>query len=245
MLSNSFKLQAFNYIEKVNVNDFVHSTFCSLNKRYFYASTPKSGCSTIKKILVQAELEKRIDFGSIENIHNREFTPFLKINQVGNLEPFFERPDIFKFCFVRNPYTRLLSCYLDKIKKNQYPTYQLKIQSGLHPNSPKIFTFGEFVDLIIEQPEMFMDEHWRTQYYQTYQTKIEYNHIGKFENFENDLFIVLEQLNIDPDKFYSVEKSHATNADKIIQDYYTQEIANKVYQRFRVDFDYFGYSSSI
>jgi len=240
-----FEQQALPYIKKVKINDFEHSTYCSLSKKYFYGESPKTGCSTIKKVLIQAELEKRIDFEHGAYIHYREFNPFLKISQVGNLEAFFQRKDIFKFCFVRNPYTRLLSCYLDKIKKDQFQNQQIKIQLGLRTDSKNEIKFNEFVDAVIKQPEMFMDQHWRTQYYQTFQSNIDYDFIGKFENFEADFFFVLRQLKIDKKKYYDTAIGHATNANELLGEYYTNEMAEKVYQKYKIDFEYFGYEKLV
>jgi len=242
---NLFKQQAQNYVKRVSVDDFVHSTYCSFNNGYFYGECPKTGCSTIKKVLIQAELGKRINFERMDYIHFRAFTPFLKITQVGDLDDFFQRKDIFKFCFVRNPYTRLLSCYLDKIKRDKPENQKIKIQLGLRPDDKRTVTFKEFVEAGMEQQEMHMDQHWRTQFYQTYQSNIEYDFIGKFENFEEDFLFVLKQLNIDAQKYYDIEISHATKADENIQAYYSTEIAEKVYQKYHLDFEYFGYEKSV
>lgn len=242
---NLFQKQAANYVWQVSIDDFVHSTYCSFNKNYFYGSSPKTGCSTIKKVLIQAELGRRVDFEHSEYIHYREFNPFLKIWQVGNLEAYFKRDDIFKFCFVRNPYTRLLSCYLDKIKRSKHQSRQPKIQFGWQPDDERVLTFPEFVDLVIAQPVMFMDQHWRTQYYQTFQTNIEYDFIGRFENFEEEFLSVLEKLGVDSHEYYDVETGHATQADQKLQDYYTPELAEKVYQKYQVDFEYFGYEKTL
>jgi len=51
----------------------------------------------------------------LNNIHGREFSPRLRTHQVGSLDRVCRRPDFLKFCFVRNPYARLLSTYLDRI----------------------------------------------------------------------------------------------------------------------------------
>lgn len=240
-----FEQQALKYAHQVKVSDFEHSTYCSFNKNYFYGESPKTGCSTIKRVLIQAELGKRIDFEHGAYVHYREFTPFLKISQVGDLDEYFQRKDIFKFCFVRNPYTRLLSCFLDKIQKDQVQNQQIKIQLGLRTDAKTTITFEEFVDAVMQQPPMFMDQHWRTQYYQTFQLNIDYDFIGKFENFETDFFFVLGQLNIDKEKYYDIANEHVTNANTLIQQYYTQATAEKVYQKYKIDFDYFGYPKSL
>lgn len=140
-----FTKQASYYSSNVSVKDFVQSTFCSFKNNYFYASTPKVGCSTIKKILIESEIGHSVKFEDPSHIHFREFNPFLKIQQVGDLKHFFSRKDIFKFCFVRNPYTRILSCYLDKIKRQRPQIYQIKVQLGLNASEPAEISFKDFV----------------------------------------------------------------------------------------------------
>lgn len=239
--NEAFRQQAQPYLGPINIDDFVHSTYCSLKHHYFYGESPKTGCSTIKKVLIQAELGERFHFDFPDYIHYREFTPFLKVSQVGQLERFFQRQDILKFCFVRNPYTRLLSCYLDKIKKDKFQSRQIKIQLGLDPDNQASISFQDFVEAVVQQPVEKMDQHWRIQYYQTFQSNIEYDFVGKFERFETDFMQVLKLLKIDPEKYYDEEKSHATAADTNIMNYYTAELAEKVYHKYRIDFEYFGY----
>lgn len=240
-----FEEEALQYAGRISVEDFVHSTYLSFKHQYFYGESPKTGCSTIKKVLIQAELGRRIDFGNPEFIHFREFNPFLKIQQVGALQHYFKREDIFKFCFVRNPYIRLLSCYLDKIKRDKYQSQQIKTQLGWAADAKRIVSFEEFVDVVTGQAVEDMDQHWRVQYDQTYQSNIEYDFIGRFENFEQDFRFILGHLGIDPEAYFDVEVSHATQASENLEAYYSPALAAKVYQKYQIDFEYFGYNKEL
>ncbi len=242
---DDFRRQADPYHPRTRIDDFKGSTFISLKHNYFHASSPKVGCSTIKKILIQAELGQLTEFDDFQYIHYREFHPLLSIQQIGNVEAFLSRRDIYKFCFVRNPYTRLLSAYLDKIAKNKGEKWQLLVQNGYGAYADHHFSFEEFVNSIIDQPVMYMDQHWRIQYFMTYQERIKYDFIGRFEQFEEDLKNVLIQVNIDPDTYYSSVKPHQTKADLLIHQYYTKALLDKVYQKYQIDFKHFGYSKEI
>lgn len=74
-----FEQQALKYAGKISVDDFSHHTYCSFKHHYFYGEVPKTGCTTVKKVLIQAEMGRQIEFEQAEFIHYREFTPFLKV----------------------------------------------------------------------------------------------------------------------------------------------------------------------
>ena len=91
----------------------------SLKYKYLFFETPKVACSTIKATLIQAELEDNVNFSDLDKLHIRKHSPLISINQIGNPLTFINRKDIFKFCFVRHPFSRILSVYLEKIKNNK------------------------------------------------------------------------------------------------------------------------------
>lgn len=242
---NIFREQANDYHPYIRLHDFVHETLVSFRHKYFYANNPKVACSTILALLIGAEYDEKVDPEHMDYVHFREFIPFLNIRHVGDVGKFLSRPDIFKFCFVRNPYTRLLSAYLNKIVGNEAQKDGIMIQLGYGNVHQKELSFETFVDAVIEQPIMHMDAHWRLQYYQNFHTNIKYDFIGRFEQFDQDLAIVAERLNIDLDKYYKRMSGHATNAGKKVSAFYTPQIAEKVYKKFKIDFEAFNYSKDL
>ena len=94
-----FQRNAFPCYRFLKPEDFVHGSHISLRHKYLYVETPKVACSTIKRILLDAEYEGQITFNNPEYIHFREFSPLINPMQVGNIKQFLARPDIFKFCF--------------------------------------------------------------------------------------------------------------------------------------------------
>ncbi len=226
--------------------DLIHHTFISLKYNYLYAVNPKVGCSTIKRLLIEAEYEGKVQlYEEPAYVHYFEFLPLLNARQVGDFKAFVQRKDIFKFCFVRNPFTRLLSCYLDKIQKRKPENTTLMIETGLGLYSEKVLSFEEFIEAIIAQPIRHMNPHWRTQYYITFQEGIQYDLIGRFERFESDLRAVSEQIGIDFDRYYLTQTSHATGASAQLEAFYTPDLVKKVVTKFEIDFDYFGYSKEL
>ncbi|MBD0269491.1 MAG: sulfotransferase family protein [Cyanobacteria bacterium Co-bin8] len=243
-LRDRFLREASQFSKYVEAELFNLSIHISLKHRYLYVDTPKAGCSTIKLTLQRLELEDeyftREDF---EDIHLRKFSPLLMPIQVGPLDAFLSRTDIFKFCFVRNPYTRILSCYLDKIAAPHPIKAQILRQLGRnYTDLHTAVSFAEFISAVEEQPISTMDPHWRLQYYQTFQESIKFDFIGRYENFSEDLQTVGEKLSPNFSKYFFHEQRNSTSSASKVSDFYTPELRERIYRIYELDFDYFGYS---
>lgn len=242
-LWKSFTEDAKKYSLDAQVKTFDYSINISLQYNYLFTETPKSACSTIKTILQKMELGNpdfyRDDF---EEIHDRDFSPLLKPSQLGSLDFFLKGNRLYKFCFSRNPYTRLLSAYIDKIKSNK-PEKRFILQAlGRDSNQlEQDIIFEDFVYAISRQEIIEMNPHWRIQYYQTFQENISYDFIGKIENFSEDIKIVLKTINPNYQQFMTTEKRHATNANQLLKTYFTPSLVKLVQQIYEKDFIFFGY----
>jgi hypothetical protein len=233
---------------KTNAESLNYATHISLKHKYIFIETPKVACSTIKISLQRLELEKEsFNRDRFEDVHVREFSPLLQLTQLPDFEEYLERNDFFKFCFVRNPYSRLLSCYLDKILN---PTVFKEKESvlafmGLNINDIDYpISFGDFVSVIEKQSLLEMDYHWRPQTYLTCQSTIKYDFIGKLENFENDFNHASKYISPELDKYYSPEVRHQTGANKRLQKYYDDDLFERVYNIYEVDFVNFSYTKT-
>lgn len=244
-----FVQQAKGLHPKVDIADFDYTIYISPRYNYAYAFTPKAGCTTVKKLLTDAEFAEPQAYTDVEYLHYREFLPFLKPSQVGDPKVFFQRKDIFKFCFVRHPYSRLLSGYLDKVvgRKPQRDS----ILATLGKDQTYEPTFAEFIKAVCAQPVHKQDQHWRVQYYLTYQMGIDYDFIGRFENLRHDVSQVAEQLGIlsfltedilgSPTQ-QAMGQHHATGADALVEKYYDASLKRMVQRAFEEDFEFFGYA---
>jgi hypothetical protein len=89
-----------------------------------------------------------------------------------------------------------------------------------------------------------MDPHWRPQYYQTLQDFINYDFIGRFESISKDIDSIVRKIaGRRGRKYITQSRVHKTNANSLVENYYTKEIRDMVYTKYKKDFDYFGYSS--
>lgn len=229
-------------------NQFNYAVHISLRYKYIFVETPKVACSTIKCTLQQLELnDSNLHWDEFEDIHNRTLSPLLQPSQVGDFDKLNQDKEYFKFCFVRNPYTRLLSAYIEKIKGNKLQKRSILAQLGYEvENISREITFGEFVHAVVAQPIGFMDPHWRPQYYQTFQDSIQYDHVGKFEQFDENFKIVIRKFGAkDFTDFLSTERRHASSANPNVQDYYSKALRDLVFKKYQKDFDFFGYAPDL
>lgn len=250
-MSNIIKNNLLKYCKYIPFENFNYFINISLLNKYIYVETPKVACSTIKLTLHRLEIENPKLEKNFRNIHSREYSPLLKPTQVGNFEQLLKSKKYTKFCFVRNPYTRLLSAYLDKIDSREEDVWIRHRENyfkacGTKPKTEKELMrdipFEQFVKNISTHTIKQMDPHWRPQYYQTLQEHIEYDLIGKFENIDNDLPKVLKEIFGRKYKKYITEiTKHKTNANSKVDQYYTDEIKDMVYETYKKDFEYFGY----
>lgn len=141
----------------------------------------------------------------------------------------------FQFTFVRNPYTRILSCYRDKIVSQRQPRYAKHL--GFEPD--QTISFLEFLERIEQSPSHLMNRHWRPQSL-LIPKAAKLNFVGRFENLAEDLLKLAEKLQTDSAKIVRMD-SHRTG-DKSQFDFKRQEVEliNRIYYE---DFRRFSYET--
>jgi hypothetical protein len=233
-----FEAESAPYRGSMNAEEFNYSLNISLRYRYVYLEAPKVACSTIKNTLINAELGARMNYADFQHIHLREYSPLLCPKQVGNLADFLRKKP-YIFCFVRNPYDRLLSAYLDKISiPGPYRTERLRalgVQDRTH------VTFCDFVNALERHNPSDYDAHWRPQYLQTCYEWMNPDFVGRFESLERDLGVVLARIGVNFAAAYQAELRHRTQASALLTSHYTSGIRERVQALYRSDFELFEY----
>ncbi|HKL74843.1 MAG TPA: sulfotransferase family protein [Halanaerobiales bacterium] len=161
--------------------------------------------------------------------------------------------DYFIFTFVRNPYKRVLSCYLNKIINP--PPHFIKQQLkpfGLIPN----MSFDDFINFLCfnEKGKDRNDPHWTSQH-KFIKPGIDF--IGKLEDFDKDFKIILNRIGLPYQSpkhlnYTTKEGAHYTKDLKYVDkpkkakppeldDYYTDKTYQLIYERYKKDFEMFGY----
>ena len=167
----------------------------------------------------------------------------------------------FKFTFVRNPWTRIISAYIDKFRSPGGITYKRAVdmnnfyrssipkkQLNEYFDGDNILSFEGFVDILYQQSKMSyesFDIHWIPQHFINDMYIGDFDFTGKLENFNKDFDVILEKLNIDIKPNYKIGslshrfhkhrefyKSNSKLIDKVA------EIYKEDIKRYNYDFSY-------
>lgn len=238
-----FKRSACRHLAFMPAETFDYSLNISLRHNYLFVETPKVCCSTIKLNLQRLETNNpNFSWPDPMDVHNRAFSPLLKPSQLLDFESLLGSSRLYTFCFVRNPYTRLLSCYIDKILGNRPPKRQVLNILGLDcENIDQAVSFSQFIEVVSSQSIMEMNPHWRPQYHQTLQTSLTYDFVGRYENFAEDFRNVCSRISADFSYCPARETRHRTNANQKVKEFYTKSLLREVRRIYDIDFTHFGY----
>ena len=155
------------------------------------------------------------------------------------------RDKYFKFTFVRNPFTRVLSAYLDKIVRvggrRHYRRYG---QWAAKKGASKTPSFADFCSYL-DDGGLYEDAHWAPQLDCLLIPVSEFDFVGRFERLDTDLQTVLKR--IFPVQVVSIRssgpsKTHA--GDKLHQHYSDREV-EIVGRLYADDFRTFGYKNDL
>jgi chondroitin 4-sulfotransferase 11 len=144
--------------------------------------------------------------------------------------------EYFKFAFVRNPWSRLVSCYSDKFVGE---ARGLRAFRG-GPMIPKGLTFAEFVDIVSDIPDEKANLHFASQYRTLCGPDGELipDFVGRFENLVEDFRHVAERIG---DPVLKLPHIHRSGSNSY-REYYDRELESRVRERYIRDIELFGYS---
>ncbi|MDF0601318.1 sulfotransferase family protein [Psychromarinibacter sp. C21-152] len=147
--------------------------------------------------------------------------------------------DCFKFCIVRDPYSRTLSAYLDKIvgrqRQSRRPLRLLRDKHGT--DAP---TFEQFC-LYLAEGGLYDDNHWAPQVAGLVLPPERFDHIGRFERLDEELDLIARRIF---GRGYASERRYgpaSTDAAAQLEAHYTPRAREIVQTLFRPDFETFGY----
>lgn len=211
--------------------------------KYCYFRIPKCANSTISKTL--AHYDASIVYDDNNDPDGRVAkSKFVSIDAIRIFSKANLRKKYFLFTFVRNPYVRVLSAYLDKIDNFKAAFLKTRYSVRQFSESGEI-TFEAFVTYL-ENGGLFLDPHWAPQAFLLPLPPSEIPFIGKVENIDDDLPMLINHLF--GDGVYKDAKNREDSRRKsseLASLYYTDDLKSRVYQLYRVDFDAFSYSQDV
>ena len=144
----------------------------------------------------------------------------------------------FRFTFVRNPWDRLVSCYLNKVVAPRPKVYEsFRIYPKIRFNR---MSFTDFVRFVHHVPDDLCDRHFRPQSACFNDKDVDF--IGRFERFADDLAQVIERAKLDTHLLkYGDKYINKSRHRKPYTDYYTAETRRLVAEKYKDDIQRFGY----
>jgi hypothetical protein len=235
--------------KRIPAGDCFYSVNISERYRYVYIDNPKTGCSSLKSALVEMEtkdLEDSPDCYDWTIFHDRSRSPLKRLTDLKMGAPLTTLVNRgYRFVtFVRNPYTRLLSCYRDKIMGNKNQKAQiLRILGYPATDLERPVSFEEFARAVASQTDYEMNPHWRVQTTQILFEVLDYSFVGRFENYQADFEALFRHVGIPAESIPNVRHLNRTREGRRegCASHFTDEIQALVYERYKKDFDNFGY----
>lgn len=215
----------------------------NISRRYPYAyfRIPKAANSTIVYNLYYAETGKLLE--TSEEMEQARTAFFNHPGSLGDnqLKNFLD--EYYKFSIVRNPYTRFLSGYFEKIyNKRRFLPYRDKLAQYLGKSFDASISMDEFLDYL-ENGGINDNLHWARQCDILLMPYDEFDFIGKVENLDEDLKFLLRHIFKIESEILTWPK-HITNAHRKVN-LLDSENAARIYSLYEQDFETFEYSKKI
>ena len=179
--------------------------------RCIYFNVPKAGCSSVLWSLTRYELgDPSVVPEHVGSIHARDGSPILRGDDIADLDALLHRDDLLRFSFVRNPFDRILSCYLNKIVRDT--KQRAKTLRGLDLERDAEVTLAAFLALVARQDAVERDPHWAVQDDLLFGGALPIDSIGRFEQFDDDFAMIGRRIAPDFARYVHTERRHATGA---------------------------------
>lgn len=228
----------------------------SERSRLLYCPVPKVA-NTNWKYLIR-KFEGFDDYADVHRAHLRQTSGLRYLSDYSPKEAarLLADPSYFKFVFVRDPYTRALSAYMDKFRKRDQffvPHLYMPFLADLYDwgyvksvdvaSAPRP-SFRQFVDELAKMDPTVMNSHWRPQTLHCGVGEMPYDFIGRMENLERDAKHVLKVLNKTSEHFPThneIEFQPSGASTPAAEELYTLDLMFKVRVIYQKDFSLLAY----
>jgi hypothetical protein len=241
------------------LNRIRFGTFVDTKHKILYVDTPKVASTAILRFFnrLHGRTQIRPFTGQLREtrpemfVHSRKNAALLPLSAMPNAlqSEILESTDWLRFAFVRNPFTRIFSFWLNKLFLAE-PDYEHVFALLGRPLPERLarpedsVLFDEFVRGIVAHldPEA-SDQHLMRQERLLLPAFFDFNHIGRIENFSEDFAVVIEHVRRHGGTAAMPERRNPSLEDW--RHFYDAGLAAIVAERYRSDFERFGYEPTI
>jgi len=222
--------------------------------RFIYCPIAKAACSSLKSWFLEAQGDSHSQDEHLA-LH-AAVKPYSLFEQPRRAQWLLHDSSVFKFAFVRNPWARLVSAYLNKCLTRNEISERVLVAADEGGNAPEM-TFRQFVAVLVDGNPRKFDVHWRPQY--KFLRDHQFDFIGRIERLEEDFAIIGSRLGIEgPLPRLNVTPYAAPSTDGFVADctpselrqgngypdyrrFYPPELRQLVAQIYARDIELFGY----
>jgi hypothetical protein len=228
-------------------------------KAFVFVYVPKVACTNWKALL--RHLSGFSDYLDCDLAHDKRRNGLVYLSDVAEAEADALLRDraIAKYSFVRNPYTRVLSAYLNKLEpltrgdgdwlsplyKSVYGAIAEYRKNAGHDDIA--VSFGAFLDWLAHSGHPYVeDAHWLPQSRILSPDTVAYDFIGRFENLKTDAATLMDRMGCTvPFPTQEALDFPGTNSARRLTAFYTGDEAALVQQIYATDFNSLDYSREL
>ncbi len=237
--------------------------FIAREHRVVVVLSPKVGTTTFRHVMRRAycELLGRNDAsdGRYKLFRKARQFPYSPLRDYFHV---FAQPEKFDFyCFVRNPYARLKSAWVDKLAfghEDGYPPSIRRVFTGRSELSQlrrfarrnhlaggandSAIPFATFVDFVASQRTGTRNHHWDEQFCTLFMDRIRYAQIWKMESeFQSGTTQILTRIGVEESWARAALAQPRNQSRKVKDEVFTPEIAQTVQHIYARDFEALDY----
>ena len=212
-------------------------------RRFVYFVIQKVACTSVKTALLPLfELDPSRHWDT-----NPAGERILRVHKLFDRSPYQidrdellggDYQDYFRFAFVRNPWDRLVSCYLKNLVDAQ-KNLNASGQEAFYPGMP----FAEFVEAVHATPDEDANPHFRSQHVVVCDPdgRVMADFAGRFENLRADFAHAAEEIGA-PGLELPHRLKSPSRESRPYTDFYDERLKGLVAERYEKDIVTFGYS---
>jgi hypothetical protein len=211
------------------------------DKKLAYIPVPKAASSSIRSLFMQHETGSELHAEKTDRYRRTRRELKRTIRHSIHPSQFSEiKENYFLFSFVRNPLTRLFSCYQSIVVEAEMKTTKCSFQPyGISFG----ISFDNFVKKVSEIPDNIANQHFRSaSAFLTDGEDLLVDYVGKLEQFKPDWQLLSDQFGLPyPPKTHRVSLSPVQIQDIPI----SNKSLNMLMERYSKDIELFGYRESL